>query len=253
MQRLRQALAYLLRPSRERTVAAGVVLLGVPTAFQLMPNWAEDWPVQSRAGVLVCWAVIAVIAIAQQRDRDAAIDAMTSERSTLLRHLRLTGTHEVLAALLRSGARGIPKGYDFTLYLYDESSDELRAYFPKLNPKRDPDPRTFSPGRGATGSAWRDQQIVVVCGDDVSNEAYGLTDVQQDYYRGYRSVASAVIWEENTKPIGVITALSRDDDHYFDTVGGRDSLKVLAEVVGVVLNRIPDPDDLGLEPVTPPS
>jgi hypothetical protein len=230
--------------SRAKALAAGVALLAVPTAFGVFPGWTE-WPAFWRGVILVVWLLVAAATVAGATLRDETIHDLTADRKALLKSLRLLGTREVLDALLRPGTRGIPESYEFTLYLYDEAVDKLVAYYPLPMPRLDPDPRTFEPGCGATGLSWETQQIVVVRGDDVSNAAYGLTPDQQTFFRGYRAVASAVVWEEHTTPIGVITALSREDDGYFSEAGGRDTLTVLADVLGVVLNRIPEDDDLG--------
>ena len=228
---------------RARGLAAGVALLAVPTVFTVVPGWT-GWNGRWRAAILVAWFIVAVAIVFAETVRGEAISDLTTERAALLKYLRLTGMNDVLAALLRPGTRDIPDSYEFTLYLFVEARNELSPYYPKLNPRRDPDPRIFAAGKGATGSAWQDQEVVVVRGDDVSNAAYGLSPAQQEFYKGYRSVASAVVWEENTRPLGVVTALSRADDGYFAKEGGRDSLKMLAQALGVVVNRIPERDDL---------
>lgn len=231
---------------RARTLVAGVALLAVPTVFTVVPGWTR-WNGRWRAVILAVWLMIAVAIVFAETVRGEAIQDLAADRAALLKYLRLTGMSDVLAALLRPGTRDIPDGYEFTLYLFVEGRRELWPYYPKLNPRRDPDPRVFGAGKGATGSAWQDKEVVVVRGDDVSNEAYGLSPAQQEFYKGYRSVASAVVWEENTRPIGVVTALSKADDGYFEREGGRDSLKMLAQALGVVLDRIPERDDLELE------
>lgn len=231
---------------RAVTLVAGVLLFAVPTLFTVVPAWT-NWDGRFRAAILAAWFLIAIAIVFAETVRGEAIQELTGDRAALLKYLRLTGMSDVLSALLRPGTRDIPDSYQFTLYLFVEGRNELWPYHPKLNPRRDPDPRIFVAGKGATGTAWQDQEVVVVRGDDVSNEAYGLTAVQQEFYRGFRSVASAVVWEENTRPIGVVTALSAVDDGFFEREGGRDSLRMLAQALGVVLNRILERDDLDLE------
>lgn len=231
---------------RTATLVAGVALFAVPTVFTVVPGWTR-WNGGWRAAILAAWFLIAVAIVFAETVRGEAIQELTADRAALLKYLRLTGMSDVLSALLRGGTRDIPESYEFTLYLFVDNRNELWPYYPKLNPRRDRDPRIFVSGKGATGTAWQDQEVVVVRGDDVSNEAYGLTAVQQEFYKGFRSVASAVVWEENTRPIGVVTALGKVDDGYFAREGGRDSLRMLAQALGVVLNRIPERDDLELE------
>lgn len=228
---------------RARALAAGVALLAVPTVFTVVPEWTI-WNGWWRMAILGIWLAVAAGIVFAETVRGEAIQELTADRAALLKNLRLKGMHDVLVALLRPGTRDIPASYGFTLYLFIDGRNELWPYYPKLTPRRDPDPRVFVPGKGATGEAWRDQEVKVVRGDDVSNEAYGLSDVQQEFFAGYRSVASTVVWEENARPIGVVTALSKDDDGYFEGEGGRDSLIMLAQVLGVALTRIPEPEDL---------
>lgn len=123
------------------------------------------------------------------------------------------------------------------------SGDRLAAFFPTSTTPGE-DVRDFSPGCGATGTAWDTDEVVVVTGTAVANGEYGLSDEQQALWAEYQSVAAAVVWEEDSSKVGVLTAISKSNDGYFDRSGGRDSLQVLAEVVGVALNRVPEPDDL---------
>jgi len=189
--------------------------------------------------------LVAVFVVAGEVVHGEKVGAMTADRRAYLKNLRLMGTLAVLEALLQRGARGIPPHYEFTLYLHDSNGDALVPFFPKLDFRGAPDPRIFQPGNGATGSAWRDQRIVVVTGTEVANDRYGLTPPQQDYFQQYQSVASAVVWKEHTTRLGVLTALGTEDDGYFSAPGGRDSLQALADVLGTVLTRIPERADLG--------
>lgn len=228
---------------RARALAAGVALIAVPTVFTVMPSWT-DWHWAWRTLILVAWLAVAAAIVWAEMARGEKLESLTADRAQLLRNLRMTGLTGVLTALLRSGTRDMPDSYEFTLYLYDEGSRSLIPRFPRLTPTPDPDPRIFMPGNGATGSCWEDEDVVVVRGEDVSSEAYGLTPIQQAHYAGYQSVAAAVVWQENIRKIGVVTAISKDDDRYFEAESSRDSLRILANVLGVVLQRIPEPADL---------
>jgi hypothetical protein len=216
-----------IRFSRAKALGAGVALLAVPTFFTVFPTWT-DWHPSVRIGIVVVWLLIAAAVVASEIVRGEAIAAITTERREIARNLRLVATREVLEALLRSSTRGIPDHYELTLYLYDEEKDKLLPYFPTIDFRGEADPRVFDPGKGATGTAWRDRGIVVVTGTEVSSDKYGLTDVQQEYFKDYQSVASAVVWEEAATPIGVVSALGTADDGYFSGPPGRDSRSPLA-------------------------
>lgn len=228
--------------SRARALGAGVVLLAVPTFFTVVPGWTQ-WNGALRGFILVVWLLVAMATVRSAVVRDEAIDALTADQAELARRLRVLGTREILAALLRPGSRDIPDHYSFTLYLYDGEDDRLAAYYP-AHRTPGPDPRDFKPGKGATGTAWDYEEVVVVTGTAVANDEYGLTPEQQTIFSPYHSVASAVVWETPSQKIGVLTAIGPEDDGFFDAAGGRDSLQILADVVGVALNRVPERDDL---------
>ena len=81
--------------------------------------------------------------------------------------------------------------------------------------------------------------MVVVTGSEVANAAYGLTPEQQEFFRDYRTAVATPIWADASNLFGVLTVLGLEDDGYFSGEGpGRDSLKVLSDVVGVVLTMV---------------
>jgi hypothetical protein len=227
-----------------RALGVGVVLLAVPTFFTVFPGFT-DWLPLVRAVIVGVWIVTAVVTVTAATKRDEAIQQLSDDRKAQLRQLRLIATTELLAALLRPGTKNIPAHYEFTVYLFDEDQDLLRPICPTIDFRDAPDPRVFAPGNGATGSAWRDRQTVVVTGSEVANAKYGLTPEQQEYFAGYQTAVPTPIWEDATTPFGVLTALGTDDDGYFSDQGsGRDSLQVLSDTIGVLLRAVPEPEDL---------
>jgi hypothetical protein len=233
----------LLSYSRAKALVGAVYLIFVPTFFTVIPGWTK-WSGLWRGLLLILWLLVAGWVLTGEIRRSERIDSLTEDRRQFLRQLRVMGTSEVLHALLSPGSRGIPDQYEFTLYVYDSDKNLLAPLFPQMDFRSAPDPRCFEPGNGATGSAWTSRRIVVVTGSEVASGHYGLTKEQQEFFAGYNAVAAAVVWKEGTEPIGVVTAIAKTDDAYFDGLQGLDSLRVLADVLGVVLSRIPDPEDL---------
>lgn len=229
--------------SRRRTVGVGLFLLAVPTFFTVIPGWTT-WSGWWRGGVLLVWVVLAAVAIAAQTRRDEKITSLAEDTDTQRRHLRSASAYFILEQLLRTGVSGMPDKYEFTVYVRDR--DILRPVFPALQLRPgEPDLRIFGIGDGATGSAWKDDRTFVVTGEKVHTSRHGLSDAQQEFFKDYLTVAATPITFMGGR-IGVLTALGKEDDRYFDEDRpGRMLLERLAQIVGVVLKLIqpaPQPD-----------
>lgn len=231
--------------SRARACAVGIVLLAVPTVFTVVPGFAK-WHGLIRLVLLMIWGATALATIAAASHRDEAIQSLSDDRRAQLRSLRRIAYAEVIESLLRPGAQGIPDHYEFTVYVFDDQQGLLVPTWPRIDFRGAPDLRTFAPGKGATGTSWRDERMILVTGSEVSNATYDLTPEQRKYFKGYRVAVAVPILADATNPFGVLTALSKEDeDGFFSDEGpGRSSLLVLADVVGVVLKAIPEPNDL---------
>ena len=230
--------------SRGRVIGVGVALLAVPTVFTVFPG-LTDWNPWVRAAVVLAWGVAAVATVIGATMRDEAVQALSDDRRAQLKNLRRIAYAEIIEALLRSGTKGIPDQYEFTVYVFDEQEGALVPIWPLIEFRDDPDPRVFAPGKGATGTAWRDERMILVTGTEVCNAKYDLTDDQRRYFKDYRVAAAVPIMEDATTPFGVLTVLGKKDDGFFSDNGpGRSNLFVLADVIGVVLKVIPDADDL---------
>ena len=139
----------------------------------------------------------------------------------------------------------MPDSYELTLYVHDDATDSLEPYFPHLNlPPGQEDPRCFAPGRGATGGAWEAGRLFHVRGEAVATDEYNLTELQRDFFRDYRSVGSTPMYDEDGRKFGVVTALSTEDDGFFENPNGRRLLRNIADTIGIVLTSVPDPEDL---------
>ncbi len=123
------------------------------------------------------------------------------------------------------------------MYLHEPERDELRAAFPFPGAGY-ADLLTFRPGDGATGLSFQKRQFILVTGDAVSNATHGLTPAQRQHFASYRVVVATPIWREGLRPIGVLTAISEENDGHFDKDSSVAALRELADVIGVVLTSV---------------
>jgi len=243
--------------SRRRSVAAGVVLLGVPTFFTMFPSFTAGH-VGERRAIIAIWAVLAGVTVGAQTRREKAMDDLTIETERQRGLIRLATTFEALRTLLHEGTMGMPSGYEFTVYIAEAGGRWLHPIFPKSDlPPGTPDVRSFESGKGATGTAWLRGTTFVVTGEKVHNDHHELTPDQQAYFTAYRTVASTPIEALGGRRIGVLTAISPNEDGHFDEgQAGIPTLERLAEMVGVILKSIPEQRDLRAMSggtVTPPT
>jgi hypothetical protein len=224
---------------RPLTVGLAVGLAAVPTAYALFaPELLENefglaW---LRVPVGVGWIGVAiwatVLATRRETKQEEQLDQLTRDRSEDLDDRIIRRFFPVLDDVLREPA-GIPAYYDFTLYFYDIDADKLVPIWPE-RPQEDA-VKSFEPGKGATGTAWREGKLVLVTGDAVSDATYGLTPDQQQMFGDYKAVAAApVFWRENWT-VGVLTAISTVDDGHFESPEAQESLRDLAAVIGPLL------------------
>jgi GAF domain-containing protein len=142
---------------------------------------------------------------------------------------RLIGPEPVLS---------IPSNYEFTVYIHDAADDVLVPEWP------DDDEqiiaiKTFRPGFGATGTSWERRYepfaTIIVTEDAVSNAEYELTKEQQEYFKDYRAVIAHPI-NFDGQPIGVLTAISKENDLYFgdEEEADEDHQERLRDVAAIV-------------------
>lgn len=237
------AAAWSKRNRRLVAVLSGVALVAVPTFFTVVPGWAK-WHGGARAVVLVIWVGIAAAVVRAATARDERLEAVTADRHVQRVRVRKLTLEKTLESLLRPGTHSIPRSFAFTVYVFDEDKELLKPVWPPRDrPAGTIDPREFAPGKGCTGMAWSEQRLFRVRGADVTNNSYGLTEAQRSFYAGSKAVASTVIPNDVGDRLGVLTAISSDDDGHFHSSPGADALRTLAEVVGVVLTAVPSTED----------
>lgn len=219
----------------------GVLLLAVPAAFTVFPKLTEihgSW----RLLIALVWVVLAALAIGSAALRDRRVEEVTrglaEDRIRLRYQLRTGAFGASLRTLLNPAAHGIPGSYEFTIYIFEPADGQLRAIYPAWD-GQETDPRAFEPGKGATGKAWETDDLVVVKDDAVSNTQYGLTPAQQALWADYRRALSYPLYKDLTTQIGALTALSKDEDDFFDSPPGQALFRELANVVAVILLTVP--------------
>ena len=232
---------------------AGLGLVAVPTVFTVLaPELVEEDDELNRIlriGVVIGWFVAAAFVGLVSLARDRAWDLLIQHNFEQRRSARLAAVRDALTALLKPGTKDFPLSYEFTLYLYDENGDVLRPYFPKrlhaVPPDwpDDEDPRDFRPSHGATGQAWAEDTTFEVHGSAVSDDLHGLSEPQQRFFAEFASVVATPVWVDDEK-IGVLTAISRDEDRYFDSLAAQAALRELADSIGVIMRYLADSSDV---------
>jgi hypothetical protein len=216
-------------------LALGVLLLAVPTGFAIFPHWGR-WPLDARELIMIGWVLIAALAgwltITADRDLHAAVQA---EREQIIRAERRAALADHLRVLLAPGANGIPERYIFTLYGPSPDGEFLIPLYPPALSVEDT--AIFQVGSGATGKAWAspDDGTFVVLGEAVWTAVHGLTDAQSDRYRPFEVVAATVVFDADDNPIGVLTALAREDEGFFEAGDGIAALEELADSVAWIV------------------
>jgi hypothetical protein len=220
------------------TLLAALALLGIPTTFTLFPE-AVKLPVWVRIVVGLAWLGLAGYVVNAGRVRERRIDRWTVDQEIENRNRLARISRQVIASLLENpGQWGFPGCYSFFVYTFRADEEMLRPVWPELSSVPE---HGFPPGTGATGTAWKTSDTVVALGDAVSNQEYGLTPEQQEYYRAGRVAAAAVIFDRvGARKLGVLTIYSEDDDGYFagDDPAGVEGMRDIAAVLGSVFEAV---------------
>jgi hypothetical protein len=218
---------------RSRIVVAGVVLLGVPAVFTIFPEMTR-WSLVARIVVAFFWVAVVAGTLVLGAERDAQVGGIIATTGRQREQLRRQATDDILSALTGERPTGMPGNYRFTVYLFDPEANVLLPIFPE--PSTGPDDiRAFPPGKGATGMAYTQMKLFLVTGEAVYDDTWGLTVEQQQRWADYRTVVATPIWSEGDQPKGVLSAISREEDGFFDDPTAQARLREIADVIGVVL------------------
>lgn len=119
----------------------------------------------------------------------------------------------------------------FHLYLFDEQREVL---LPAFEGRPSPS-QAWKPGAGAVGEAWISGEYVLVRGDEVSDDTYGLTPAQQRRARNLAVVAAMPVANASDDVIAVVSGSSVDVASPLATAEGFDAHLLVAQEVARVL------------------
>lgn len=215
-------------------VAAGVVLVAIPTVFAVFPS-LTDWPTGARMTILSVWVAVAIVGTILTNIADDRLHRAirADQQSAIVAEHRAT-LREQFNGLLQPAIGGIPEQYHLTVYAPSPDGQFLLPVFPAVVSLEDPS--IFPIGAGAAGRAWQEAEgVLVIKGAAVSSPVHGLTKLQQERYAMFGVVAATVIRDAAGERIGVITAIGRDDDGFFDGLAGIKLMRNLATSVAWII------------------
>jgi hypothetical protein len=212
-------------------VAAGVVLVAVPTFFSVFVG-ATEWSPWVRAVILVVWILVALLVILGSVRQGLGVESLVGRVRVRRTEQRTLAANRLLTTLLRYGS-GFPSHYEFRIFIYDPETDRL---IPSYEPAASPGPSEGWPvGAGATGFAWENNEYVLVRGQAVSDGTYGLTKEQQKQYADLQVVAAMPVRNERNEVVAILSVSSETDDGKLASPEGQQKHQELAMVVGRVL------------------
>ncbi|MGI8808388.1 MAG: hypothetical protein ACR2KK_11185 [Acidimicrobiales bacterium] len=228
-------------------VCLGVVLL-VASLFQGDENEAYAF------GLLIFGSSLVTLGVVLPRLRNAEVGPATGFKLTLAEEremstglaesagvvrvevdqvvaaTRLVLASETLGRLLAPDD-GPLAGAWFHLYLFDEQRELL---LPAFEGRSSPS-QGWKPGVGAVGEAWASGEYVLVRGQEVSDDTYGLTPDQQHRARNLAVVTAMPVTNAGDEVIAVISGSSVDPDSSLATAEGFDGQLLVAQEVARVL------------------
>ena len=223
-----------LHLKRWAVIWLGLIVLATPTALTI---WADEWaeaPTLWKVSASVAWPVLAFVLVRAGVDRDHQVGRLAGEVTKWRDDTRALAEGFAFRAILHAGETVFPPGWQFTVYVYVPSHDRLEPVWPTPW-MGESDVRAFTPPNGATGLAWSYDGVVTKYGDEVHDSTHGLTEEQQVAFADYNAVVSTAIFSERAKRIGVLSAISRDEDNYFDEMAHQELLKNAATTVGALM------------------
>jgi len=154
----------------------------------------------------------------------------TVEVNQVVSATRVVLASDTLGRLLAPDA-GPLVGAWFHLYLFD---DQRELLLPAFEGRPSPT-KGWKPGVGAVGEAWSTGEYVLVRGEEVSDDTYGLTPAQQHRARNLALVAAMPVTNARDEVIAVLSASSVDPDSALGTAEGFDAQLLVAQEVARVL------------------
>lgn len=239
------------RSSSGQIVFVGLMLVAIPTVFTVLSAETAGTPKWIKFLALAAWLALAWKAIKETSAREHRLDnfmrratppGLLDQRAVVVADERtpddISEAFQVLAAasliddLLSNRWPGIPHRYELTLYLFDPDGEMLKPLAPS---DRSADPVFwFSPGCGATGTAYARRVPTIATGDAVHDTTYGLTPEQSERFKRYQAVFAVPV-EVGETVLGVLSGISKRDDAFATGPGGLNRINQLAAAVGTLL------------------
>ncbi len=152
--------------------------------------------------------------------RDARDRARYVAAELVVAHLGDLGSGDLAEANLR-------------LYLPADDGRVLRPVLDEPGSRRHAD--DWPIGHGAVGTAWRDGEIVVARGDEITAGMGSLAPERAARYRDLAVIVALPVFDAGRRPIAVLSASSRDPSHGLDSDETLSDLLAATEVVARVL------------------
>jgi hypothetical protein len=211
-------------------LVAGVLIVLIPTLFTLFPDWGTKWKVIPKLVALGIWGVSVILVVSASTVQSERLRELFAVERKRRNRLREVAARYILSRILVPQLAGFPRHYELRLYLPDPTGKTLISEYPT-----DLGTDAWDVGRGITGRSFQRGSYIVARGAAVSDATYDLTPEQQAKYAELRVVASAPILDARVRPIGVLTASTKEDDEFLAKPEGRQLHEELAEVVARVL------------------
>jgi hypothetical protein len=213
---------------------AGLYVLLWPLVFTVFLHETEHTRFRLRLLLSVVWflcaLLIAAVTLLHELENLAERAGSLRRRRKRAARRRQLAALSSIAALLRPGATGLSDSFSFAAFIPDEKGT--------LTPVLEPSPQPWqhwAPGQGVVGIAWeRPKSFVRARGEQTRDPALGLSTQQKRHYGQLTYVAGRTIFDEENRPVGVLSVSCKDDTD-FDAAGGPERFKLLASDMGVLL------------------
>ena len=126
-------------------------------------------------------------------------------------------------------------GCDLHLYMFDADDERL---LPVFEPPEGEPAEGWAVGQGAVGQAWSVGRYVLVTGQEVHNDTYGLSSEQQIRYQDVSAVAATPVLNQSGEVIAILSASDRGPSTQLSSDAGYEEHLWLSFVVGTLLTEV---------------
>lgn len=197
--------------NRAMAVAAGVLLVLVPTLFSVFPEWTR-WSVGVRVAVLAAWGAVAAVVVAAGAAQSERIDDLVGKPLRRRERARRAAAQRLIHALLSPSALPVRGSYEFTLYRPSPDGTKLVPEHRSSGASGKEWEIREDAVHGVTGAAWTSRGYTAEKGGRVSDATYGLSPDEQARYAHLTGVAACPVPNARGEPVGVLTAATTEPD-----------------------------------------